>query len=144
MTPPNPTSGTGIEQRFLNRFEELSRVSSEASRFLEAAAIEGQPAYVANLTIEELGTNILKYGYDDTAVHEILLQVDLEPGTLRIVFEDDGHPFNPLDVPEPDLDLPVEERALGGLGIHLVRQLAHHFSYERCNGRNRVTVEVKL
>ena len=62
--------------------------------------------YVVNLAIEEIVTNILKYGYDDTAIHEILLRIEIHPGAVRLVLEDDGHEFNPLKVPEPDVNLP--------------------------------------
>ena len=133
-----------MEWRFLSRLDELNRVSVEAGRYLEAAGVSGRAAYVANLVIEELATNILKYGYDDTAIHEIVLKVEVEPGALRLVLEDDGHPFNPLESPEPEVHLPPEERLPGGLGIHLVRKLADRVEYERAEGRNRVTVEIKV
>ena len=116
----------------------------EANGCLEAAGITGHAAFVASLALEELGTNILKYGYDDAAVHEILLRLECQPGTLRLVLEDDGHPFNPLDAPEPDVEIPVEDRAVGGLGLHLVRKMADRMDYQRCGERNRVIVEMKL
>ena len=133
-----------MEWRFPSRLDDLTRVGMEASRFLEAAGIGGRPAYVANLVIEELATNVLKYGYDDTAVHEVRLRVEVHPDALQLVLEDDGHSFNPLDVPEPDMHLPVEERPPGGVGIHLVRKMADRVEYERCDDRNRVTVEIKV
>ena len=133
-----------MEWRFLSRLDELNRVSLEAGRCLEAAGVSGRAAYVANLVIEELATNILKYGYDDAAIHEILLRVEVQPGALWLVLEDDGHPFNPLESPEPEVHLPAEERLPGGLGIHLVRKLADRVEYERAEGRNRVTVEIKV
>ncbi len=133
-----------MEWRFPSRLDDLSRVGMEASRFLESAGIGGRPAYVANLAFEELATNILKYGYDDSALHEILFHIQIQPGMLQLVLEDDGHPFNPLDCPEPDVDLPAEERVPGGLGIHLVRKMADRVLYQRQDGRNRVTVAIRL
>ncbi len=136
-------SPSALERCFPSRPEDLNDVMRDVSRFLEAAGIRGQAAYVTNLAIEELATNILKYGYDDPAVHEILLRIEIQPNTVRLMLEDDGHPFNPLDLPEPDLHVPVESRLPGGLGIHLVRKLADRMDYERRDGRNRVTVEIK-
>jgi len=133
-----------MKWRFPSSLDDLSRVGMEVSRFLESKGIGGRSAYVADLALEELGTNILKYGYDDTAVHEIILYIQVQPGTLRLVLEDDGHPFNPLDYSEPDLHLPAEERLPGGLGIHLVRKMADRIEYQRRDGRNRVTVEIQL
>jgi serine/threonine-protein kinase RsbW len=133
-----------MEWRFPSRLDELSRVGMEVIRFLESNGIGGRSAYAANLALEELGTNILKYGYDDDKVHEILLQIQIRPDALQLVLEDDGHPFNPLVYSEPTLDLPAEERLPGGLGIYLVRKMADRVEYQRCAGRNRVTVEIQL
>jgi len=57
---------------------------------------------------------------------------------------DDGHPFNPLEAPEPDTTLPVEERPIGGLGIYLLRKMFDRMDYTRTDGKNRVTLRKKL
>ena len=88
-------------------------------------------------------TNTLKFGYDDTAVHEILLRVEVLPKRLLLIIEDDGHEFNPLNAPEPDVNLPAEQRTPGGLGIHLVRKFAEDVGYERSSGRNRLTIAIR-
>jgi serine/threonine-protein kinase RsbW len=132
-----------LERRFANRPEDLSRVTEEAVRFVEQRHVGERAAYVANLAIEEMGTNILKYGYDDLAVHEILLRLEVLPGALLLVLEDDGHAFNPVAAPEPDVNGPTEARVPGGLGIHLIRKLAERMDYERCDGRNRLTVRIR-
>jgi anti-sigma regulatory factor (Ser/Thr protein kinase) len=132
-----------FEWRFPNRLSELNRVITEAVQHLETAGIGAQPVYLANLVIEEMGTNILKYGYDDTADHEIRLRMEIQPGSLGLILEDDGHPFNPLTAEEPDVNLPAEERVPGGLGIHLIRKLIDEIQYERLDGRNRLTVRIR-
>ena len=135
--------GNVFERRFHNRLDDLSRVTEEAVRFIQERGVDGRAVYVANLTIEEMGTNILKYGYDDTAVHEILLRLEIHPETLLLVLEDDGHEFNPVNAPEPDLNRPAEDRVPGGLGIHLTRKLVAQMDYMRCGGRNRLTVRIR-
>ena len=135
--------GNIFERRFSNQPDDLSRVTEDAMRFIEAKEAGAQAVYLVNLVIEEMGTNLIKYGYDDTAVHEIMLRLEIRPGTLLVVIEDDGHEFNPLNAKEPDVNLPAEERALGGLGIHLVRKMAEQVSYERRDERNRLTVEIR-
>jgi anti-sigma regulatory factor (Ser/Thr protein kinase) len=132
-----------FERRFTNQLQDLLQATAEAVRFLELSGISSRAVNVAHLAIEEVATNILKYGYDDTAVHEILLRVQIEPGKVLIVIEDDGHEFNPITAPEPDMDTPIEEREPGGLGIHLIRKLATHMDYERCAGRNRLSVTIQ-
>ena len=132
-----------FERRFQNSLPDLGRVTEEAMRFIEANGIDGQAAYVANLAIEEMVTNTLKFGYDDTAAHEIFLRVEVLPKRLLLIIEDDGHEFNPLTAPDPDVHLPAEQRTPGGLGIHLVRKFAEEMRYERRDGRNRLIIAIR-
>jgi serine/threonine-protein kinase RsbW len=132
-----------FERRFQNSLADLGQATEEAVRFVEANGIKGEAVNAANLAIEEMVTNILKYGYDDTKVHEILLRVEVLPERLRLMIEDDGHEFNPLNAPEPDVNLPTERRDPGGLGIHLVRKLVDKMRYERRDGRNRLIIVIR-
>ena len=61
-----------------------------------------------------------------------------------VVVTDDGKPFNPLESPEPDTSLPVEERPIGGLGIYLLRKMFDQMDYARTDGKNRVTLRNAL
>jgi anti-sigma regulatory factor (Ser/Thr protein kinase) len=132
-----------FETRFQNHLPELISAMEAAVRFLNENGVKSEAVHTANLAIEELTTNTLKYGYDDNDAHEILLRVELLPDRVRLFFEDDGHEFNPLLRAEPDVNLPVEERGIGGLGIHLVRRFAQEMDYERRDGRNRLTVAIR-
>ena len=62
----------------------------------------------------------------------------MEP--LRITVTDDGIPFNPLEVAKPDTSLPLEDREIGGLGIHFVLSMVDELTYERTDHRNIVTL----
>ncbi len=135
--------GNIFERRFANRLEELNRVTEEAVRFAEEHGVGSRAVYLVNLAIEEMVTNMLKYGYDDAGIHEIFLRLEVHPGEVRLVLEDDGHEFNPVAAPEPDVNQPVEDRIPGGLGIHLVRKLVERMDYERTDGRNRLTVRIR-
>lgn len=136
--------GQVFEKRFPNRLEDLGQATAEAVRFLKERGVGERAVYVANLTIEEMASNIVKYGYDDTAPHEIRLRLEIEPGALLLALEDDGHEFNPLEAPEPDVHRPTHQREPGGLGIHLVRRLVHQMQYQRCKGRNHLRVRIRL
>lgn len=136
--------GNPFERHFPNHLDDLNRVTEEALGFLQAQGVSEGALYLANLVIEEMGTNILKYGYSDAARHEIILRLEVQPESLVLAIEDDGHEFNPVTAPEPDIDLPPEERDPGGLGIHLIRKLADQMTYERTAGRNRLTVKIRL
>ena len=132
-----------FERRFPNRVGDLGRVTEAAVRFLEKHGAGNQAVYAAHLSIEELVTNIIKYGYDDTASHEILLRLEVCPRIILLRLEDDGHEFNPLAAPTPDVDLPVAQRVPGGLGIHLVRNMVGEIQYQRSGGRNRLTITIR-
>jgi serine/threonine-protein kinase RsbW len=130
--------------RLPNTFDALTGANEEITQFLEEHSTPPDAVFAANLAIEELFTNIVKYGYDDTAAHEILLRIAVLDGELRIEITDDGHEFNPFDQPEPDTSLPAEERPIGGLGIHFVRNMLDHCAYCRNDGKNTVTLRKKF
>ncbi|MFZ4681745.1 MAG: ATP-binding protein [Terrimicrobiaceae bacterium] len=130
--------------RLRNDFGDLSAVAEATTNFLEENAAGPEVVFAANLAIEELVTNIIKYGYDDEASHEITVHLATSADVLEIRICDDGHEFNPFDQPEPDTTLPAEERDIGGLGIHFVRNMLDSCAYVRQDGRNIVTITKKL
>jgi anti-sigma regulatory factor (Ser/Thr protein kinase) len=126
--------------RIRNSIDALVSANDAATEWLEARHVPSEPAFLATLSIEELVSNCIKYGYDDQGEHLIDLDIGLEADRLVITFTDDGRAFNPLEAPEPDLTLPLEERPIGGLGLHLLRTMSDEMTYERRDGLNRVTL----
>ena len=124
-----------------NQLSPLMRAIESLDARLEEWGASGEARYLVQLAAEELGTNIIKYGYDDAAEH--FIQLSAAPGkeAFRICLEDDGHEFNPCLSPEPDPNLNIEEREPGGWGLSLVRRLTD-MQYERRDGRNIVRVLV--
>jgi serine/threonine-protein kinase RsbW len=109
--------------------------------FQDFAAIQRIPVAVrrdAHLALDEIVSNIIYYGSPTTRPCEIRVEATLSRGVLRICVTDDGRPFNPLSVPEPDTTGPVTERSLGGLGIALAKKAMDKVQYSRRNGRNRL------
>jgi anti-sigma regulatory factor (Ser/Thr protein kinase) len=94
--------------------------------------------------VGELLTNVISYGYSNDGEHEITLRLRVEPEQIRVEVEDDGKPFNPLEVPEADTTKSLEERAVGGLGIHLVRKLTDGLEYQRHKGKNLLVMRKRL
>lgn len=130
------------ELSFKSESAQLNSAVDDAVNFVDRRGASEQGLYHVRFVLEELGTNILKYGYDDTAIHEIQFRLELEPEIIQVQLVDDGHEFDPTKLREPDTSLPLEERALGGLGIMLVRQLVKGLSYERRHGKNIITVTI--
>ncbi len=94
------------------------------------------------LVLEELLTNVMKYAYIDNA-GEIELSFSFETQSITMIITDWGEPFNPLQKGEPDLSDNIHERQVGGLGIHLVRNMVDQLDYARCDDSNILTVTMK-
>jgi anti-sigma regulatory factor (Ser/Thr protein kinase) len=118
--------------------EAIRPATEQAEAWLSERQVSFEAMYLASLAIEELVTNCIKYGYGDAKDHVVDIALCVEGGVLNIEVIDDGRPFNPLEAPAPDLSLPIEQRPIGGLGLHLLRELADDVSYERRDGTNRV------
>jgi anti-sigma regulatory factor (Ser/Thr protein kinase) len=123
-----------------NRRSEIVRLSEFVEQFAAVHHLSSDDALAVNLVLDEIAINVIRHGYDDDREHDILIVLTLDGSVLTIQVEDDGRPFNPMDAPAPDLTLPVEERPLGGLGIHLVRMSVDDMAYRRDGDRNVLTM----
>lgn len=122
---------------------ELAAALTRLDDFLDARQVAAGLAYSLRFIFEEIVTNTVKYGYDDSpAGHHIRVRISLA-APICIVIEDDGRAFDPVHPPNaPDLSLPVEERPIGGLGLYMVSTMAARMDYERCDNLNRLTIEL--
>jgi serine/threonine-protein kinase RsbW len=93
------------------------------------------------LILEELFTNAVKYGrFGNPAAATIDVALALSSGTVTIEFSDSGPPFDPLVAAPPDLDLPIADRPIGGLGLHIIRSLVDEARYRREGDRNHLVL----
>ena len=97
-----------------------------------------------NVALDEMLSNIIKYGYTDDAIHEIHVRLSVSGRMLVAEIEDDGQPFDPCAAGPVDVDAPLEERKVGGLGIHIVRSLMAEVGYARVADRNRLVMKMLL
>jgi sigma-B regulation protein RsbU (phosphoserine phosphatase) len=106
-----------------------------------AAGLEKTQIYKLSLAIDEIATNAISHGYEESETSgELALSAEIQATTLSIVLEDTAPPFDPLSEAEPDnLDQPLEEREAGGLGVYLAIQNVDEFAYRYVNGRNCYT-----
>jgi anti-sigma regulatory factor (Ser/Thr protein kinase) len=136
--------GESLTLELRNSRDAIAPASAKAEAWLERHQSSHQALSLVLLAIEELVTNCIKYGYDDAGDHTITVVLSMDDKDLTIVVIDDGHPFDPLAAPQPDLFLQVDDRPIGGLGIHLLRRLADHMAYERRDGSNRLTLTKRM
>lgn len=123
-----------------NILQEIPSATELAADWLLTRGVTEHHTHFARLVIDEVVSNCVKYGYRDTVEHFIDIELGHDGENILVTIIDDGHPFNPLEHPEPDTSLPIEERPIGGLGIHLLRKIADHIEYDRTDGRNRLTL----
>ena len=122
-----------------NDLSELSRIAEEIESHGHTRGWPARWIVNLNLSLDELITNTVSYGYRDTDEHEIRVTLTEQDGTLVVVVEDDGVAFDPFTAaPAPDLEADVEERPIGGLGVYFVRTLMDEVAYERIDDRNRI------
>ncbi len=128
-----------LERVLKNDVESLMAVTAELEALLERADASAEAVHTCSLALEEIVTNVIRYGHADAAAHAIRFAAEIGKEHVVLRFEDDGRAFDPLAAPPPALDRPYEERPIGGLGIHLVRKLAERIEYERSGGLNKLT-----
>jgi anti-sigma regulatory factor (Ser/Thr protein kinase) len=123
-----------------NDLSELDRVHSWVEGFQAEHALSADVAFAVTLSLDELLTNIISYGYPHTVAHAVWISMRLEADCLHVRIEDQAEPFNPLTAEEPDIDAPIEDRRIGGLGIHFVRTVMDEVAYQFVDGRNVLTL----
>jgi anti-sigma regulatory factor (Ser/Thr protein kinase) len=127
-----------------NRLEEVEGALLSFDSFLASGPVAEKTRFNAMLSLEEAVTNVIKYAFADDREHGIDVEARLDPSEIVIEVSDDGREFDPVSAPPPNFDLPFEERPVGGLGIHLLRELTSRMTYERAGGRNHLTLVFHL
>lgn len=119
--------------------DSLGAIAKYVMAAAAAAGLDKKTSYNLRLAVDEIATNIIIYGYQEAATEGVLaLHADLDEQSLTISIEDTGVPYDPTQKSAPDdLDKPLEQRQIGGLGIYLAIQGVDKFIYERVGDRNR-------
>lgn len=121
------------------RINALSDVTTQIEEFCDTADIPVASAFKVNLVVQELVTNSVTHGDFGDREPEISLSINCHDGKVEMLFEDNAAPFDPFtETPAPDLNSNISDRAIGGLGIHLIRSFSDYSSHEHVNGRNRI------
>ena len=127
-----------------NHLSELKRMSEAVSAWCRENNISSAVEFHLALALDEIISNIIRYGWKDSGEHQFNVRLSLSNDAVTVEVEDDATPFNPLDVPAPDLNQPLDERPVGGLGIHLVRQVMDGLEYQQFDGKNLLVMKKKV
>jgi serine/threonine-protein kinase RsbW len=129
--------------------ENVPRLSEFILSEAKAAGVQENRLFELEVILEEILCNTADHAYQDHNQPDGWVKVGIDPstknGVLRLKVEDAGVHFNVLTHPPPDTESPVLERAIGGLGVHLFRQLALNSRYERTpDGLNRLSFDIPI
>jgi serine/threonine-protein kinase RsbW len=117
---------------------DFETMNQEVEAFCAQNAVPGNKLFSIQLIIEELVTNIIKYGNGEM----ITIELNIKAEGLKLVITDNSAPYNPLEATAPDIGLAAEDRSIGGLGLFLVGKMVKALNYEHQDGFNILTAEL--
>jgi sigma-B regulation protein RsbU (phosphoserine phosphatase) len=138
---PNRIGDTATTIVLKNDIDEMSRIVAGITRMADSVSCPPVVVHDVTLAIEEIFSNIVFYGFGDDMEHTIYLQLLVEGDALILILQDEGIPFNPLNVQVGRRDTPLEERDKGGMGIILAKNLMDRMEYRRERGKNILRME---
>ncbi len=125
------------------RIDNLEKLVNFALAALHRCGASGQIISDFQLAIDEACTNCVSYAYPEGESGEIELTCRNRPGEVEVIIRDWGQPYNPLKTPPPDLNLALEDRPIGGLGVFLMKKFSDRLEYRREKGANVLTIVKK-
>ena len=127
-----------------NDIEQVPTLALFVDEVCETVGLDMATTMKLNLAIEEAVVNVMNYAYPQGTVGDISIEAQADDEQLAFIISDSGSPFDPTAQQEADITLSAEERPIGGLGIHLVRQIMDDVAYERKDNYNILTLRKKL
>lgn len=127
-----------------NTISEIRMLQDETSRLAEAASLPTEIVSDIKIILEEAVSNIIFYGFEDDAEHEIRVNLTVSTEIVSIRIEDSGKPFNPLEFVEKKPGKPLEEYEDGGMGLILIKALTDEIEYAQIDGKNVLLMKKKV
>lgn len=127
-----------------NDIQQVPQLADFVDMVCEEVGMDMAVAIQMNLAMEEAVVNVMSYAYPADTVGNVTIEAVTIADQLQFTITDCGTPFDPTAKEDVDTTLSAEERPIGGLGIHLVRQLMDSITYERIDGKNVLTLRKKF
>jgi serine/threonine-protein kinase RsbW len=119
---------------------QLQVLNEFLGEFWSRAALSEALRFPFELALEEVFMNVVMHGTPSGTTFTVDVRLACAGGLVTLVVEDPGPEFDPLSREGPDVGAAIEDRPIGGLGIHLVRELMDQVAYRRADGRNQLTM----
>ena len=126
--------------RLPNRLSIIGETADDIADFLRGRGVAERAVQHLLLSLDEAMTNTIAYAWPSGGAHELMLVLKVSEGLVVAVVSDDGIAFDPLEVPPPDLESSLEDRPVGGLGVHFMLTLMDEVTYRREGDRNVLTM----
>lgn len=127
-----------------NDVQEVPQLAQFVEEVCEATGFDMSATMSINLAMEEAVVNVMNYAYPTGTTGQIHIEAQADDTCLFFTIIDSGKPFDPTAKEEVDTTLTAEARSIGGLGIHLVRQLMDSIRYERSDNKNKLTLSKNI
>ena len=123
-----------------NRLEEIEPLQEEIKYLLQARGVRLKHIHAILLALGEWLENVILHAYDDTGIHQIVVDLSADEDEIRLSVSDDGTDFDLTEVATTDQPIQPGQRIISGQGIRLVRNLMDHVEHQRRDGRNQVVL----
>jgi anti-sigma regulatory factor (Ser/Thr protein kinase) len=124
-----------------NNIDEIPRLSEFIELTCEEMGFDMSTTMSINLALEEAVVNVIQYAYPNGTEGAVDIDIADDDRQATFTITDSGKPFDPTAKADVDISLSAEERPIGGLGIHLIRQIMDSIQYERKNNKNILTLK---
>jgi len=130
--------------RITNQRDQIDTVQKFFDDYSKENKLTEKTVHDIQMALDELLTNIVNYGYEDSDEHKIDVRFGINDDAVRVEIIDDSKPYNILEQENPDISLSVEDKPIGGLGIFLIKKLMSNVDYYTKEGKNHLVMTKEL
>ena len=130
--------------RITNQRDQVDTVRKFFDNYSKENKLTEKTVHDIQMALDELLTNIVNYGYEDSDEHKIDVRFGINDDAVRVEIIDDSKPYNILEQENPDISLSVEDKPIGGLGIFLIKKLMSNVDYYTKEGKNHLVMTKEL
>ena len=123
-------------------YDDIPPLTDKINEFVKG--FDGDKIAELDVIIDEMLNNCISYAFDGVKRPQLDIEARLSGGVLTLGFTDNGVLFNPLENTDPDIDVDIAHRPIGGMGIMIVKTIADSVTYRVFDGKNRLTIKKDL
>lgn len=130
-------------KRFSCSLKNLEEICDYVTHYAQEAGLSETEVYAVQLAVDEASTNIIEHGYGEECPERIDVTCEILEDGLKVVIYDDAEPFNPETVPEPEMNISLENIKPRGLGIYLIHKMMDEVHYETTKDKGNTLTMIK-